>query len=182
MASDGLPALTARRLAAEAGVSVGAAYHLFRDLEALALAVNARTFERLGAGLGAVPRTGAPEADLIALADAYIAFVAANPHLWAAVFELPIRPGEENPNGARVETLLGALDEAFAPALPNDPAAARASARVLWGAVHGLVSLSATGRMGTVGIDDLGAAVRHLVRCHLAGLGAFGAGAPGRAP
>ena len=175
MAEGGTAALSARALAAEAGMSLGAAYHLFRDLEALVVEVNARTFDRLAEALAAVPVTGEPEGDLVALADAYLAFVSANPRLWDAVFVLPIRGPDDNPNAPRVERMLRALDAALLPALPDDPDAARRSARILWGAVHGLVSLSVTGRMGTVGVADLRAGLRHLVACHLAGLRA-GAG------
>ncbi len=171
MAEEGLSALTARRLASEAGVSLGAAYHLFRDLEGLIVEVNGRTFGRLKVALGAVSLTGEDvEADLLALADAYIDFVLSHPKLWASIFELPLKDGEPGPNAGRVDELLGALDAAFVPTLPDDPETAKASARVLWAAVHGLVSLSVTNRMGTVGIPDLRAATRHLIRCHLAGL------------
>ena len=53
ISNDGLRALRARDLAKEAGCAVGAIYNVFGDLTDLTLAVNARTFQRLGADVAA---------------------------------------------------------------------------------------------------------------------------------
>ena len=46
--ASGLASLRARALAAQAGCAVGAIYNVFDDMTGLALAVNGRTFHRLG--------------------------------------------------------------------------------------------------------------------------------------
>ena len=86
----GLTALRARDLAAEAGCSVGAIYTAFDDLEALSMAVNARTFARLGASIAETidGMEAGPRERLIAMAIAYLRFAAANERLWRAMFDL----------------------------------------------------------------------------------------------
>ena len=54
--AGGLASMKARDLALEAGCSLGAIYNVFDDLAALAMAINARTFQRMGAGGGRLAR------------------------------------------------------------------------------------------------------------------------------
>ena len=78
IAQKGLGALRARDLAGEAGCAVGAIYNVFGDLTDLALAVNARTFHRLGADV-AEALADAPEdpvEQLVVMAQAYHRFAA----------------------------------------------------------------------------------------------------------
>ena len=51
--AGGLSTLKARPLAQAAGCSLGAIYNIFDDLDALVMAVNGRTFRRLGAFVNA---------------------------------------------------------------------------------------------------------------------------------
>ena len=75
ISNDGLRALRARDLAKEAGCAVGAIYNVFDDLTELILAVNLRTFHRLGEDVSAAvaTRAEAPPVDrLIVMAKAYL--------------------------------------------------------------------------------------------------------------
>ena len=53
VAAEGLSALQARRVAQEAGCSVGTIYNLYDGLDDLIINVNAATLEDLGANLNA---------------------------------------------------------------------------------------------------------------------------------
>ena len=160
---DGLDALRVRRLAEEAGVALGRANGLFGSLEGLVAAVNERTFERLLQAIGSLPeREGI--AGLIDLALAYARFVRNNPRLWDATFAGDVEDLGSNPNDDKVVRLLDVLDQRSQRA-----GLAADQGRVLWGAVHGLVSLTVTGRSRIVGIEDVEAAVRSLVHCYATG-------------
>src|SRR5579871_6391833 len=73
---DGLPALTLRAIAREAGVSHGAPAHHFKDLSDLLSELVASGFERLTA---VVQAAGPHFADA---AQAYVAFAIGNPALF----------------------------------------------------------------------------------------------------
>ena len=63
--SDGLDALTVRRVADEVGTTTRAVYSLFGSKDGLVVALGRRGYEILGSGIAAVPQTGDPAADLV---------------------------------------------------------------------------------------------------------------------
>src|ERR1700722_4743744 len=98
IAEKGYAALRARDLAAEVGCAVGSIYNAFPDIDALILAVKARTLDRLESGL--ISRlgpfsTGAPEealARFLDLAREYVDFAEQNWRLWSQAFEHVAKP------------------------------------------------------------------------------------------
>ena len=87
----GLSALRARNLAERAGCAVGAIYNVFEDMTGLILAVNGRTFRRMGAFVSGTMKDNpdaAPTETLITIENAYLAFAIENPNLWRALFEV----------------------------------------------------------------------------------------------
>jgi AcrR family transcriptional regulator len=149
IAADGLAALRARDLAADAGCALGAIYLVFPDLGALAGAVRERTLARLeaeaakaaspaGSG-GPHARAAAVEA-LQALAALYLRFARDNGNLWRALFDLRAAQGEEDARAlasifASIESQLRVL----APEAPDGQR--RLYAHALFAAVHGVVAL-----------------------------------------
>ncbi|MEV0151440.1 MULTISPECIES: TetR/AcrR family transcriptional regulator, partial [unclassified Nonomuraea] len=152
LAAEGPEALTTRRVARQAGVSTTAVYQLFGDKAGLVREMFLAGFQRLAAAYAAVPRTGEPVADLLALGHAYRASALANPHLYELMFGRPVP--EFQPDAATAaliqptfDTLVAAVarcvDEgAFAPAQPHD-VAVRLNALA-----HGLCSLELRGALG----------------------------------
>ena len=63
--TDGLDALSVRRVAAEVGTTTRAVYSLFGSKEGLVVALGTRAFELLGTAIGALPSTPDPAADLV---------------------------------------------------------------------------------------------------------------------
>src|SRR5882724_12059030 len=177
VAAHGLAGLKARDLAAAAGCAVGAIYNAVEDLDALALAVNARTLAALDQALrsapmlrdarpseqgrargakGASPGDGAVAA-LARHAAAYLDFAAANTQRWRALFDhrLPDRRppdwyiAEQARLFAQVEEPLSALRPDLA------PAALALAARSLFSAVHGIVALGLEEKLGVVPLAAL---------------------------
>lgn len=153
--AHGLQSLRARDLAKEAGCAVGAIYNVFGDLNDLVLAVNARTFHNLGAAVAA-ELSDAPEdatAQLIAMAQAYHHYAAANTNRWRALFDVERAPDEDAPDWYLTE--MGRLFTYIATPLgvifPNLSAEKNATlTRGLFSSVHGIVLL---------GLDDASAGV-----------------------
>lgn len=146
IAAQGLAALRARDLAAEAGCALGAIYTAVGDLGELVLAVNARTFARLGAEAGAALARAPddPAGRLIAMAQFYHRFAAGNRHLWRALFDLDRPEGTTAPDWyrAEMERLLALIEGPVAALAPDLPPQDRALlARALFSSVHGIVLL-----------------------------------------
>ncbi len=146
IANEGLNALRARDLAAEAGCAVGAIYNVFGDLNDLVLTVNARTFHRLGAdvaeALADAPQD--PVEQLVVMAQAYHGFAAGNHLSWRALFDVERAPGEAAPDWYLKEMgqLFAYISDPLAVIFPD-----RATeelgllTRALFSSVHGIVLL-----------------------------------------
>ncbi|MEL6532494.1 MAG: TetR/AcrR family transcriptional regulator, partial [Pseudomonadota bacterium] len=130
--ANGLGALKARGITSEAGVSLGALYTAFEDLDLLILGLNSRTIAELHQALAAaVSQIEGPSYQLEALALAYLDFAAANPRRWAALFDHQMPPDTPVPDWhlaehgallAQVEAVLESLE----PDLSADMRALRA--------------------------------------------------------
>ena len=146
LASEGLAAVQARRIAKEAGCSVGTLYNIFGDIDGLILAANERTLNALGVALqraAANANSGDLKSRLMALATAYLDFATANPRRWRAVFEHRLPEGREIP-AFYVEDrrrLIGLIETQIAPVIAHSQPRSDA-AHALFSAVHGIVLLS----------------------------------------
>lgn len=155
IASEGLGALRARDLAKEAGCAVGAIYNVFGDLTELVLAVNARTFHRLGADVAAALAEAPqdPTEQLVVMAQAYHRFAADNPHSWRALFDVDRAPGEAAPDWylAEMVRLFAYIADPLKVVFPDRDAEDLAlMTRALFSSVHGIVLL---------GLDEASAGV-----------------------
>ncbi len=144
--ADGLPALRARDLAAQAGCAVGAIYNVFGDLTDLVLAVNARTFERLGATVSEALAEAEmdPVEQLVAMSKAYHRFAAENHNVWRALFDVD-RPAEQDAPDwylSEMARLLAYIDTPLSVIFPQMAAQDRTLlTRALFSSVHGIVLL-----------------------------------------
>ncbi|GBU18254.1 MULTISPECIES: TetR-like C-terminal domain-containing protein [Methylobacterium] len=149
---EGLRGLGMRRLAAAIGYAPNSIYHAVGDLDQVVLRVNARTLERLHDALSAAlalhrdPREAA-----LAMAEAYLAFVAREPRLWGLVSEHALPPGAAFPDWyeAALAGTTGLVDAALGPLIPDAEERQRAVA-ALWASLHGLASLSASGKLAVL--------------------------------
>ncbi|WP_405182297.1 TetR/AcrR family transcriptional regulator [Nocardia sp. NBC_01377] len=151
--TEGIAAVSLRRVAREAGVSTGAPYHHFADRAALLAALSTRGFELLAAELTATraAATGDPMDTLAALAAAYVRFAREHPAHFRLMFRPELSQPEKHP-----DTIVAA-DAAFAlltDAIADSVAAGllpAAKAEILgltwWGIGHGLASLWTDGHL-----------------------------------
>ena len=160
IAQNGLTALRARDLASEAGCAVGAIYNVFGDLTDLVLAVNARTFHRLGAGvaeaLADAPQD--PVEQLVIMAQAYHRFAAENHLSWRALFDVERAPGEAAPDWYLQEMgqLFTYISDPLAVIFPErDSVELVLLTRALFSSVHGIVLLGLDEASAGVPSDDI---------------------------
>jgi AcrR family transcriptional regulator len=178
--SGGLAALKARDLARELGCAVGAIYNLVDDMDDLILRVASGTSRDLDACLEeaarSVPlgegRDGQAEA-FIAWAKAYLHFARDNHARWRALFEFRLPPGKALPQWfvdeqdrlfARLEDRLGSL----LPQLSGEER--RLRARVLFSAVHGIVSIALEEKIGAMPLPMVEHELAFFLRTYLSGL------------
>ena len=166
---NGMASLRARALAQEAGCAVGAIYNVFDDLTGLILAVNGRTFHRMGSEVSAtVKDADAPAVDrLIAIAMGYLAFATANPNLWRALFEVDMSTEADVPDWyleelGRLFTIISIpLSELY----PNaDLSDLELRTRTLFSSVHGIVLLGTERRISGVPLESIEQQIAFLLR------------------
>lgn len=153
---DGLPGLTLRAVAREAGVSHAAPTHHFGDLTGLVSELAAIGYGKFGAAMMAANASGSQEQKGLASAKAYVAFAQAHPGLYGLMFRTErlnmSRPALHDAARASFAGLargVGAsIREQIDPeALSLEQAGAIARA---WCLVHGFTMLLLDGRISDV--------------------------------
>ncbi|MBZ5738006.1 TetR/AcrR family transcriptional regulator [Nocardioides mangrovi] len=146
LSEEGPAALSARRLARDAGTSTMAVYTHFGGMPALVRAVVAEGFQRLYDRVAAVAVTDDPVADLVASAAAYRENALADPHLYSVMFgsaslgEYRLREEELEVGLAAFAQLVALVERAMAAGAirRGDPEPVAAQ---FWTALHGFVVL-----------------------------------------
>ncbi|MFE3442896.1 TetR/AcrR family transcriptional regulator [Nocardia sp. NPDC059180] len=150
--TEGIAAVSLRRVAREAGVSSGAPYHHFADRAALLADLATQGFRLLGADVAAA-RDAAPTplAGLTAIADAYVRFARHNPGYFRLMFRPELSQPDKHPDTtAAGEAAFAVLADAVADCVAAGelPAGKAGTIAVtLWGLGHGLASLWLDGQL-----------------------------------
>jgi AcrR family transcriptional regulator len=118
VATDGIRALTARRLADQAGTSPAAVYELFGDKGGVIRAMFFSGFEQLGEHLRDAEPEDDPVEGLVALSQRYRGFLIAHPALAALMFSRPFAsfdpaPDEEAAGAAVRQQIVDAVNRAI---------------------------------------------------------------------
>jgi len=157
--SDGLTNLRARDVTQDVGCSLGGLYTVFTDLDDLVIHVNSATLKALEASLAlAEAKDRTPTDKLRNLARGYLHFAVNHRNLWKSLFDHHPPAGRPSPEWHLEEHmfLMGVIAEPLAELQPDMPETARAiRARTLFGAVHGIVSISLEGRFVGLPIESL---------------------------
>jgi len=154
---EGLPGLTLRAVAREAGVSHAAPTHHFGDLAGLVSELAAIGFQQFNAAMAAAGAVdGAAMEKAMARAKAYVAYARAHPGMYGLMFRTErldmSRPSLQQAASASFAGLAGAVgasrqEQIFDQALSLDQAAAIARA---WCLVHGFTMLLLDGRLSDI--------------------------------
>jgi AcrR family transcriptional regulator len=176
IAANGLAGLKTRDLARDIGCANGAVYNLVEDVDDLVLRVGSRTMGRLDAALTAAEGDGiAPAETLTRIAIAYCDFAAENIELWRALFEHRMQPGKDLPQWS-VDEQLELFRHISLPLAALFPKRSQeelgVTARSLFSAVHGMVTLGLEQKLVAVPLDVLRREIALIVRAIVSGLGA----------
>ncbi|WP_291694926.1 TetR/AcrR family transcriptional regulator [Bradyrhizobium sp.] len=173
IAAKGLRSLKVRDVAEAADCSIGSVYNEFGDFDGLILTVNRETVQALSRRLVAVPGDD-PIRQLHGFAETYLDFAVANANLLRSLFEHRMEDDRPFP-----EDILGMVMQAFAlmyeplrRLMPNrDPEEIALQARMMFSAVHGIISLGLEERMVAVPPERLRGQIAQFVDTYLSGLG-----------
>lgn len=159
--AGGLSSLKARALAVEAECSVGAIYNIFDDMDALGMAVNARTFQALGRYVSAkVTAEGdaGPNRQMIMMAHGYLEYAVAHTNLWRALFDLEMSVDGPVPEWyfQELRAVFALIAAPLARIYPDmDVDERNLMVRGLFSAVHGIVLLGLERRISAVPQDKI---------------------------
>ncbi|QPF85379.1 TetR/AcrR family transcriptional regulator [Bradyrhizobium genosp. L] len=173
IATKGLRSLKVRDVAEAADCSIGSVYNEFGDFDGLILTVNRETVEALTAQLKAVPAED-PLRQLHGLADAYLGFATVHANLLRSLFEHRMEDDRPFPEDilAMVMDAFALMHAPLARLLPDrDAGDVALLARMMFSAVHGIISLGLEERMVAVPPEQLRERLAQFIDTHLAGLG-----------
>ena len=165
--NEGYSALTVRKIAMEVGYTVGSIYMVFANMADLVTHIKANTMDDLSAQLQQLPNC-APERYIAELAKAYLKFAEQNFNRWSLIF---MRNGDVPEwYQQKVDQVFSRIEAQFARLAPSCSAQqSKQAARVLWSGVHGICTLSLTGKQDTVDINDIENAIVLLVESFIGG-------------
>ena len=157
---EGLANLRAREITQDAGCALGGLYTVFADLAELVIHVNSTTLKALEARL-TLPETRdrTPTDRLRNLAQGYLGFAVENRNLWKALFEHYPPETSPTPQWHLDEHLflLSLIAEPLSQLQPEMSIEDRAvRARTLFGAVHGIISITLEARFVGLPPERLG--------------------------
>ncbi|MBI2381012.1 MAG: TetR/AcrR family transcriptional regulator [Gammaproteobacteria bacterium] len=171
--TEGFRGLTARKIAAAIGYTVGSLYLVFKNLDDLIVQVNEDTMSDLHGSIGAaVNEAESPEKAVYACANAYLDFGHQNPHLWRMVFEhkLPLGQPLHESFKAKVAETFALCARALQPLFGKQSAAiADLSSHALWAGIHGICMLSVTGKLESANVENARLLTDNLIHNYLAG-------------
>ncbi|MDX1527151.1 MAG: TetR/AcrR family transcriptional regulator [Gammaproteobacteria bacterium] len=156
---EGYSGLSARKVAANIGYTVGTLYLVFKNLDDLIVQVNDRTLSQLYQVMERVSvKNKPPEACILALSHAYIEYASNNTARWSMIYEHVLEDDYELPEPfqQRVQRMFALVENVLRPLGKNksDKEIAEA-ARALWSGIHGICILALTRRLDIAGINSV---------------------------
>lgn len=154
VADQGLAGVSARKVAAEIGYTVGMLYHVFDNIDDLILHANARLVTRLVSECESAAGQRSPARSIADMAGSYLSLAINEPAHWQLVFDHAMRDGRPVPDWyaaltGRLFELLEAELARLAPA--RKKAQITLAARTLWSSVHGICQLAVTDKLSIGG-------------------------------
>ena len=171
--AQGYEGLSARKVAAAIGYTVGTLYLVFENLDDIILHINARTLDRLHTRMTEIQANAGDATDyLLQLGEVYIAFADDDPHRWAMVFEHRFSGDQVVPAWYqdKIARMFAMVEEGLEPlAKDRTRQEITQAARALWGGVHGICILALTDNLGVVGVESVQDMTQSLISNYLKG-------------
>ncbi len=169
----GLMGLSARKVAAGIGYTVGSLYMVFRNLDDLIIQMNERTLDRLHERLAvAAINSSSPTMAIQALAQAYLNFALSETNRWLALYEHRMPEGQATPESFidKIGRMFELVQHYLALLCPHRSLEEISlAARALWSGVHGVCVLSLDRKLENIGGRTMEEVARSLLDNYLAG-------------
>jgi AcrR family transcriptional regulator len=150
--AEGFSSFSARKLATRIGYTVGTLYNVFGSYDDMMLHINARTLDEWFAHMQAALQNTRGRPPLHALARAYIEYSKTHSRQWTVLFEYSLSQERELPAwyGEKLTRFFLLVENELYPLVNRDRRKARRAAHVLWAGIHGICTLSLSGKMELV--------------------------------
>jgi AcrR family transcriptional regulator len=163
--ADGLRGVGVRAIAAKLQISPGTLYNVIGDIDDIILRVNEQSLIGLRDALrNAAAAERDPMTNVLAAAKAYVDFVRANPRRWSMLIEYSLATDKELPAWYHktLDETIGTVDQLLRPLIAGRRDRQRA-VTILWAALEGIASLTATGKLSLVSDEDPHVLVKLLI-------------------
>ena len=155
---EGFSELKVRKVAMEIGYTVGSIYMVFDNMADLIMHVKGRTLDDIAEQLKAVINNANAEQTIVQLAKTYLSFASQNFNRWRMIFEHQLAEDEVVPDWyqQKVDDIFSLVEQQFK-LLPTSHTEEQSqlAARALWSGVHGVCTLSLTGKLDLVGVNNV---------------------------
>ena len=169
---EGFGKLKVRKVAMEIGYTVGSVYMVFDNMADLIMHVKGRTLDDIAEQLNAVASSDNAEQVIAMLAKTYLTFARQNFNRWQMIFEHQLTADEKVPDWyqQKVNHIFSLVERQFEQLLTtHSEEQGKQAARALWSGVHGICTLSLTGKLELLGVDNIENTVILLVENFIAG-------------
>lgn len=166
--SDGVAGLSARRVTAAMGYTVGTLYHAFGNLENFLLHVNGALLDAWHDELAAGIKRSKKD-PLRYLVSSYLHYARQRRDRWVLLFSDGGEGARDMPPwyAEKVARLFHLLENALRPHLSAREDAAL-TAKLLWASIHGICVLSLTGKLDITSANKPEKLIEHLLKKILA--------------
>jgi AcrR family transcriptional regulator len=169
--NQGFGRFSAREVAREIGYTIGTIYNVFGNYDELILHINAKTLD-LWYDYTECELKKTKGSKIKFLAKSYLEFSKENYNLWLALFEHHLPKDAEVPEWyqKKMLKLFGLVEQVILPEVNNNHKKAQQAAKVLWSGIHGIATLSHSGKLEVVGSDSAKVLADSLVENFMSGL------------
>ena len=171
VAEEGFSHLNVRKIATGADCSVGMIYNLFSGMDDLILTVNAQTLDDIYVRLTEeAQKESDPDKTVQRLGACYISYANERYNLWSMLFEHRMEADLPDWYEEKMARNFGVVEKAMTLIVGEGIADAERAAKVLWASLHGICSLSITGKLDTVGAESAQVLAEFFITNYVRGL------------
>ena len=163
---EGFAELKVRKVAMEIGYTVGSIYMVFDNMADLIMHVKGRTLDDIADQLKQVINDDHAEQTIEQLAKTYLTFASQNFNRWSMIFEHRLTEDEAVPDWyqQKVDHIFSLVELQFKQLeTSHSEEQSKQAARALWSGVHGICTLSLTGKLDLLGVNNVENTVELLV-------------------
>ena len=169
---EGFAELKVRKVAMEIGYTVGSIYMVFDNMADLIMHVKGRTLDDITDQLKQVNNDDHAEQTIERLAKTYLTFASQNFNRWSMIFEHRLTEDEAVPDWyqQKVDHIFSLVELQFKQLeTSHSEEQSKQAARALWSGVHGICTLSLTGKLDLLGVNNIENTVELLVENFIKG-------------